>query len=110
MAFLFLSLRAYRVTMLKDGCEIRIYSFGNASSPKRPTHVTTLHLPLPHNHCVLLELTATTGPFLARPPACLLNAGITVPFLSLLASHVSLMTIVITRPNGIVVNSFCLHE
>jgi len=57
------------VTTLKDGGEIRIYSFGNASSPKRPVHVATLHLPPPHDHRVLLELTTTTGPFLACPPA-----------------------------------------
>jgi hypothetical protein len=58
------------VTMLKDGGEIRIYSFGHtSSSPKRPTHVATLHLPPPYEHRVLLELTTMTGPFLARPPA-----------------------------------------
>ena len=57
------------VTTIKDGGEIRIYSFGNASSPKRPTHVATLHLPLPHDQRVLLELTTTTGPFLACVPA-----------------------------------------
>ena len=57
------------VTTLKDGGKIRIYSFGNASSPKRPMHVATLHLPQPHDHRTLLELTTTTGPFLACPPA-----------------------------------------
>jgi len=59
------------VTTLKDGGEIWIYSFGHASSssPKWPTHVATLHLPLSHDHHVLLELTTVTGPFLARPPA-----------------------------------------
>jgi hypothetical protein len=57
------------VTRLKDGGEIYIYSFGNASSPERLTHVATLHLPLPHDRCVLLELTRTTGPLLAGPPA-----------------------------------------
>ena len=60
------------VTTLKDGGEIRIYSFGHASSssfPKRPTHVATLHLPLPIDSRVLLELTTTTGPFLTCPPA-----------------------------------------
>ncbi|KAH9961881.1 hypothetical protein BC827DRAFT_1383685 [Russula dissimulans] len=67
--FSFLSPRAYMVTTLKDGGEIRIYSFANTSFPNRPTHVATLHLPLPHNHRVLLELTTTTGPFLAWPPA-----------------------------------------
>jgi hypothetical protein len=69
MDFSFLSLQVYVVTMLKDSGEIRIYSFGNACSPKRLTHVATLHLPLPHDHCVLLELTTMTGPFLVRPPA-----------------------------------------
>jgi hypothetical protein len=67
--FSFLSPRAYMVTTLKDGGEVRIYSFENASPPKQPTHVATLHLPQPHDNRVLLELTTTTGPFLARPPA-----------------------------------------
>ena len=67
--FSFLSPRAYMVTTLKDGGEVRIYSFENASPPKRPTHVATLHLPQPHDRRVLLELTTTTGPFLACPPA-----------------------------------------
>jgi hypothetical protein len=62
------------VTTLKDGGEIRIYGFGGSarcasSSAGRPTHVATLHLPSPLRHRVLLELTTTTGPFLARPPA-----------------------------------------
>jgi len=57
------------ITTLKDGGEIRIYSFRNASSPKRPAHVATLHLPQPHDHRVLLELTTTTSPFRACPPA-----------------------------------------
>jgi len=57
------------VTTLKDGGEIRIYSFASSASPRRPAHVATLHLPPPLRHCVLLELTTTTGPFLARPPA-----------------------------------------
>ena len=62
--FSFLSPRAYMVTTLKDGGEIRIYSFGS-----RPTHVATLHLPTPHPNRALFELTTTTGPFLASPPA-----------------------------------------
>jgi hypothetical protein len=66
--FSFLSPRAYMVTTLKDGGEIRIYKFGTGSFP-RPTHVATLHLPLPYDNRVLLELTTTTGPFLACPPA-----------------------------------------
>jgi len=53
---------------LKDGGEIHIYSFGDSTSPKLPTHVATLHLPPPHDARHLLELTTTTGPFLARPP------------------------------------------
>ncbi len=57
------------VTTLKGGGEIRIYSFASPSSPKRPTHVATLHLPAPHPNRALFELTTTTGPFLARPPA-----------------------------------------
>lgn len=58
------------VTTLKDGGEIRIYSFALPSSPpRRPTHVATLHLPAPHPNLPLFELTTTTGPFLARPPA-----------------------------------------
>jgi hypothetical protein len=61
------------VTTLKDGGEIRIYGFGGSacasSSPGRPTHVATLHLPPPLRHRILLELTTTTGPFLARAPA-----------------------------------------
>jgi hypothetical protein len=56
------------LTTLKDGGEIHIYSFGDASSHKQPTHVATLHLPPPHDDRLLLELTTTTGPFLARPP------------------------------------------
>ena len=32
------------------------------SSPKRPAHVATLHLPLLHDYRVLLELTTMTGP------------------------------------------------
>ncbi|KAF8261985.1 hypothetical protein EI94DRAFT_1809525 [Lactarius quietus] len=67
--FSFLSPRAYMVTTLKDGGEIRIYSFASPSSPRRPTHVATLHLPAPHPNRPLFELTTTTGPFLARPPA-----------------------------------------
>ena len=59
----------YIITTLKDGGEIRIYGFGNTSSPKRPMHVATLHLPQPHSHHMLLELTMMTGPFLACPPA-----------------------------------------
>ena len=51
------------VTTLKDSGEIRIYSSEAA------TYVATLHLPLPHYHRVLLELTTTTVPFLACPPA-----------------------------------------
>ncbi|KAI9450176.1 hypothetical protein F5148DRAFT_610129 [Russula earlei] len=46
--FSFLSPRVYMVTTLKDGGEIRIYSFANSSSPKRPLHVATLHLPPPN--------------------------------------------------------------
>jgi hypothetical protein len=57
------------VMTLKDGSEIWIYKFGTGSAPKRPTHVAMLHLPLPHDNCVLLELTTTMGPFLACPPA-----------------------------------------
>ena len=57
------------VTTLKDSGEIRIYSFGDIPSPKRPTYVATLHLPLPHYHRVLPELSMTMGPFLACPPA-----------------------------------------
>ena len=57
------------VTTLKDGGEIRIYNFASPSSPRRPTHVATLHLPTPHPNRALFELTTTTGPFLARPPA-----------------------------------------
>ena len=57
------------VTTLKDGGEIRIYSFASPSPPRRPTHVATLHLPTPHPNRALFELTTTTGPFLARPPA-----------------------------------------
>lgn len=56
------------VTTLKDGGEIHIYRFGDSFSPKQPTHVATLHLPPPHDQRRLLELTTTTGPFLARPP------------------------------------------
>lgn len=67
--FSFLSPRAYMVTTLKDGGEIRIYSFASPSSLRRPTHVATLHLPTPHPSRALFELTTTTGPFLARPPA-----------------------------------------
>ncbi|KAI9446939.1 hypothetical protein F5148DRAFT_746642 [Russula earlei] len=67
--FSFLSPQVYMVTTLKDGGESRIYSFANSSSPKRPLHVATLHLPPPYNHRGLLELTTTTGPFLACPPA-----------------------------------------
>ncbi|KAN0133523.1 hypothetical protein V8E53_008691 [Lactarius tabidus] len=67
--FSFLSPRAYMVTTLKDGGEIRIYSFASPSSPRRPTHVATLHLPTPHPNRALFELTTTTGPFLASPPA-----------------------------------------
>ncbi|KAI0263627.1 hypothetical protein BC834DRAFT_304707 [Gloeopeniophorella convolvens] len=68
--FSFLSARAYMVTTLKDGGEIRIYSFpGAAAAGGLPTHVATLHLPAPHRSRVLLELTTTTGPFLAGPPA-----------------------------------------
>ena len=55
------------VTTLKDRGEIHICSFGNASSPKRPTHVAKLHLPQPHDHRVLLELTTMTARFLACP-------------------------------------------
>ena len=66
---MFLSLRAYMVTMLKDGGEIRIYSFMSAPSSSRPTHVATPHHPPPHDHRVLLELTTATGPFLTRPAA-----------------------------------------
>jgi hypothetical protein len=67
------------LTTLKDGGEIRIYSFGgrpflSSSSPEHPTQVATLHLPPPHDHRVLLEPTTTTGPFLARPPADVLFA------------------------------------
>lgn len=68
----FLSPRVYIVTTLEDGSGIWTYSFRNAValSPKRPTHVATLHLPLLHDHRrTLLELTTTTSPFLARPPA-----------------------------------------
>ncbi|KAH9031031.1 hypothetical protein EDB85DRAFT_2146374 [Lactarius pseudohatsudake] len=43
--FSFLSPRAYMITTLKDGGEIRIYSFASPSSPRQPTHVATLHLP-----------------------------------------------------------------
>ena len=57
------------VTTLKDGGEIRIYKFGIGSSPTHPTHVATLHLPLSHERRVLLELTMTTGPFIASPLA-----------------------------------------
>lgn len=67
--FSFLSPRVYMVTTLKDGGEIRIYSFGSPSSPRRPLHVATLHLPAPHPNRALFELTTTTGPFLARAPA-----------------------------------------
>ncbi|KAH9018313.1 hypothetical protein EDB84DRAFT_1276248 [Lactarius hengduanensis] len=67
--FSFLSPRACMVTTLKDGGEIRIYSFASPSSSRRPTHVATLHLPTPHPNRALFELTTTTGPFLARPPA-----------------------------------------
>ncbi|KAH8985219.1 hypothetical protein EDB86DRAFT_3083757 [Lactarius hatsudake] len=67
--FSFLSPRAYMVTTLKDGGEIRIYSFASPSSFRRPAHVATLHLPTPHPNRALFELTTTTGPFLARPPA-----------------------------------------
>ncbi|KAH8985373.1 hypothetical protein EDB92DRAFT_1802543 [Lactarius akahatsu] len=67
--FSFLSPRAYMVTTLKDGGEIRIYSLASPSSSRRPTHVATLHLPAPHPNHALFELTTTTGPFLARPPA-----------------------------------------
>ncbi|KAH9031019.1 hypothetical protein EDB85DRAFT_2146365 [Lactarius pseudohatsudake] len=67
--FSFLSPRACMVTTLKDGGEIRIYSFASPSSSRRPTHVATLHLPAPHPNRALFELTTTTGPFLARPPA-----------------------------------------
>ncbi|KAH9031028.1 hypothetical protein EDB85DRAFT_2146371 [Lactarius pseudohatsudake] len=35
----------YMITTLKDGGEIRIYSFASPSSPRQPTHVATLHLP-----------------------------------------------------------------
>ena len=56
------------VTTLKDGSEIRIYSFANPSSPKQPTHVATLHLTMPHDYRVLLELATTTSPSLAFPP------------------------------------------
>ncbi|KAI0251641.1 hypothetical protein BJV78DRAFT_415852 [Lactifluus subvellereus] len=77
--FSFLSPRAYMVTTLKDGGEIRIYSFAASTSTStssapssslgQPTHVATLHLPPPLRHRALLELTTTTGPFLARAPA-----------------------------------------
>ncbi|KAH9051375.1 hypothetical protein EDB83DRAFT_2226136 [Lactarius deliciosus] len=66
--FSFLSPRAYMITTLKDGGEIRIYSFASPSSPRQPTHVATLHLPTPNPTRAPLELTTTTGPFLARPP------------------------------------------
>ena len=58
------------ITTVKDGGEIRIYSFGDStsSSHKQPTHVATLHLPSTHDTRLLIELTTTTGPFLARPP------------------------------------------
>jgi hypothetical protein len=56
------------ITTLKDGGEIHIYSFGDTSSHKQPTRVATLHLPPTHDARLLLELTTTTGPFLARPP------------------------------------------
>ena len=56
------------VTMLKDGGEIHIYSFGDSSAHKQPAHVATLHLPPPHDERLLLELTTTTSPFLACPP------------------------------------------
>ncbi|KAH8991386.1 hypothetical protein EDB86DRAFT_1599046 [Lactarius hatsudake] len=66
--FSFLSPRAYMITTLKDGGEIRIYSFASPSSSRQPTHVATLHLPNPNPTLALFELTTTTGPFLARPP------------------------------------------
>ncbi len=56
------------ITTLKDGGEIHIYSFGDSPSQKLPTCVATLHLPSSHDDHLLLELTTTTGPFLARPP------------------------------------------
>jgi len=66
--FSFLSSRAYMITTVKDSGEIRIYSFGDSSSShKQPTHVATLHLPPTHDTRLLIELTTTTGPFLARP-------------------------------------------
>ena len=70
--FVFLSPRAYVLTMLKDGGEI-FYSFGGNSSysSKRPTRVATLSFPPLSNEGVTLGLilTAMAGPFLAHPPA-----------------------------------------
>ena len=71
------------ITTLKDGGEIHIYSFDD--SPKRPTHVATLHLPPPYDER-LLELTATTGPFLAYPPPG-------VPFASAREARVHVFTL-----------------
>jgi hypothetical protein len=84
--FSFLSPRAYMVTTLKDGGEIYIYRFGDSPSHKRPTHVATLHLPLPHDERLLLELTTTTGPFLAYPPP-------DVPFASARNARVHVFTL-----------------
>ena len=70
----------------QDGGEICIYNFGIPSSLKRPTHITTLHLPPPQDYRVLLELTTTTGPFLACPPA-------DVPFTSEHNVHVHVITL-----------------
>jgi hypothetical protein len=72
------------VTTLKDSGEIRIYSFGNSSGD--PTHVATLHLPPLHSHRLLLELTTTSGPFLACPPA-------NVPFASARDARVHVFTL-----------------
>lgn len=72
------------VTTLKDGGEIHIYSFGD--SPMLPTHVATLHLPPPYDDRLLLELTTTTGPFLARPPP-------NVPFASAHNARVHVFTL-----------------
>jgi hypothetical protein len=66
LGLLFLSPQAYMLPTFKDSGKIYIYSFGD--SPKRPTHVAMLHLPILHDERALLELTTTTGPFLARPP------------------------------------------
>ena len=73
------------VTMLKDGGEIHIYRFGD-SSHKRPTHVATLHLPPPHDDCLLLVLTTMMGPFLAYPPP-------DVPFALARNAHVHVFTL-----------------